>query len=267
MVWYDATYGYKKKITIDKTKVLEDCTDFPVLISATDADLKVTGSGGHVQSANGYDIIFTNSTENTKLSHEIETYVSGTGQIAFWVKIPSLSSVNNTIIYMYYGKAGVVANPSTTDTWNANYVVVYHMNDADNSTTVHDSTANANHGTPLFYVNIYFNGWIDDFRLSNIRRTNNWILTSYNSEESPSTFMSFDVEEEGGGGGGVCVDSGVRFWDGDEIVTLCRDDASPVKIFDGTTVIGLELVASASNEASNIRVFDGTTIKSIRREI
>jgi hypothetical protein len=36
----------------------------------------------------------------------------------------------------------------------------------------------------------YFNGALDEIRLSNIARTANWIQTSYNNESSPSTFYT-----------------------------------------------------------------------------
>lgn len=135
MVWYDTNYSYKKKITIDRTKVSGDEIDFPVLISVTDNDLRDEANGGHTKSANGYDIIFTNSAENTQLKHEIEKYTNTNGLLVFWVKVPALSSVFNTDIYIYYGKAGVGADPSTTDTWDSNFMAVWHMNSLLDSTS------------------------------------------------------------------------------------------------------------------------------------
>src|SRR5579875_367965 len=61
-------------------------SNFPVLISRTDADLKSAANGGLVQNSNGYDIIFTDSTETTKLDHEIEKYVASTGEVEMWVR-------------------------------------------------------------------------------------------------------------------------------------------------------------------------------------
>ena len=415
MTWYDNTYGYKKQVTIDKDKVLEDCTDFPVLISIEDADLLA-----HAESTNGYDIIFVNSLENAMLDHELETFNSSSGTLVAWVCIPSLSSTDDTIIYMYYGKSGCI-NQSTTDTWDANYIAVYHLIGSDTIATCNDSTANINTGswngqmptltaeqkfgnssqyfdgdgdyitlpaachiggtghtieswfkisalapncTPREGNQIFNSGdvdsseqifmseydplcsnfhdyigvragaaqwdiagtapdtnwhrwvgaintndavsifdsatigtdnscsvplaggaaqWafighkagsstrdmlgaIEELRISNIRRTNNWIVTGYNSESSPSTFMGFGAEIPYSTGG-ACTDSGLRLWDGNNILTLCRDDTSPLKMFDGTNIVGIGLVASASNEASHLRIFDGTNIKSIRKYV
>lgn len=147
-MWADYDYLYKYKITINPAQVAGDETDFPVLVSVTDNNLRDTANGGHVNNSNGYDIVFYNSTELTKLDHEIERYVNTTGILIYWVKIPSLSSTSNTIFYMYFGKNGVTVDPSTTNTWNASFQAVWHMDDAT-TTTIDDSTANGNDGTKV----------------------------------------------------------------------------------------------------------------------
>ena len=60
-------YSYGKKITIDNTKVSGSGshTNFPVLISLTNNDLRTTGNSGYVQSSNGYDIVFTSGNGST----------------------------------------------------------------------------------------------------------------------------------------------------------------------------------------------------------
>ena len=57
------------------------------------------------------------------LTHEIESYTSGTGTLVAWVEIPSLSSAANTVIYMYYGNAAATSQQNVTGTWNATYRV------------------------------------------------------------------------------------------------------------------------------------------------
>ena len=95
--WYNASWQYRKTITIDYTKVSGSQTNFPVLINLTsDSDL-----AAHARS-NGFDILFTSSDGTTKLSHEIEKYTSATGELVAWVKVPSLSSTADTVLYMYY---------------------------------------------------------------------------------------------------------------------------------------------------------------------
>ena len=145
MIWADADYAYKKKITIDHTKVAGDEVNFPVLVSVEDADLADTANGGHIESSYGYDIVFYDDTD-TLLAHEIDRYVNTDGTLVAWVKVNSLSSTEDTVIYLYYGRRGVIANPSSTDTWDANFKMVQHMNDATTS-TIADSTSYGNDGT------------------------------------------------------------------------------------------------------------------------
>ena len=75
------SWSYKKLITIDHTKVDATLTDFPVLVSITDADLKDTDNGGSVRPG-GDDIKFT-LTDSTELNHEIELYEGSTGKLRF----------------------------------------------------------------------------------------------------------------------------------------------------------------------------------------
>lgn len=86
-------YGYGRSIAIDHRRVPNsDQTDFPVLVSGTFPFLATVANGGHVQSANGYDIVFTSdSAGQTRLDHEIESYNPANGAAAFWVRIPTLS--------------------------------------------------------------------------------------------------------------------------------------------------------------------------------
>ena len=141
MAWADVTYAYKKKITLNHAQVQGDETDFPVLIYVTDNDLRDEANGGHVKSASGYDIVFYNGAEDTLLKHEIEKYTNTDGKLVYWVKVPSISSsAPSTEIYIYYGKVGVVVDPSTTDTWDGDFIAVYHLTDLE------DSTSNNNDG-------------------------------------------------------------------------------------------------------------------------
>ena len=72
--WYNASWDYRKKITINSANVSADLTNFPVLISlASDSDLASDAQN------DGDDILFTADDEVTKLSHEIETFNGTSG--------------------------------------------------------------------------------------------------------------------------------------------------------------------------------------------
>ncbi|MEM7298244.1 MAG: DUF2341 domain-containing protein, partial [Bacteroidota bacterium] len=135
-------YSFKKAVTINSSMVSgsSDLTDFPVLISFTDAQLASTGNGGNVESTNGYDIRFTYQDDVSFLDHEIEYYDETTGEYVAWVRLPVFSATENTVLEMYYGNSLVTTDPSTTGVW-VDYHVVFHMSDND------DSSPNGYNGT------------------------------------------------------------------------------------------------------------------------
>jgi Concanavalin A-like lectin/glucanases superfamily/Domain of unknown function (DUF2341) len=148
--WYNAAWGYRKPITIDHTKVSSSTqSNFPILISRTDASWKHTGSGGHGGKTNGGDILFTAADGTTKLDHELEKYVSSTGELIAWVRIPSLSNTTDTVIYAYYGNASAADQQNPTGVWDSNYKTVWHLGNGtaiggDSTTNAHTLTANGN---------------------------------------------------------------------------------------------------------------------------
>ncbi|MCK4745068.1 DUF2341 domain-containing protein, partial [Candidatus Parcubacteria bacterium] len=150
--WYGtAGWGYRKKITIDNTKVPNtDQANFPVLVNRLDDDWKDTGSGGNVGQTDGGDFLFTSSDGQTKLSHEIEKYTNTTGELIAWVKIPSLSASADTEIYLYYGNAGCADQWNAAGgTWDSSFEMVQHMNEdpSGGAPQMIDSTGNLNNGT------------------------------------------------------------------------------------------------------------------------
>jgi hypothetical protein len=158
-------FGYMKPITIDRTKVAlpgtvtTALTNFPLLISCADPNLRSTTYGGHVTSASGYDIVFRSrddaicggaGTAPCQLDHEIEAYDQTNGKLTAWVRIPSLNTnaaSSNTIIWVYYGNPDIttsLANPGGV--WDGNFVGVWHLSDNAANTTVAESSA-GNTGT------------------------------------------------------------------------------------------------------------------------
>jgi len=132
--WY-SSWQLRKAITIDATKVSSGPhTNFPVLVNlSSDSSLASRAQ------ADGDDILFTSSDGTTKLSHEIEKYGSSTGELVAWVKVPSLSSASNTVLYMYYGDASVASQQDATNVWDSNYTGVWHLSETGTGTR-YDST-------------------------------------------------------------------------------------------------------------------------------
>jgi hypothetical protein len=138
--WWNANWPYRKKITIDYTKVSADLQNFQVLISINnDVDL------ANKAQTNGGDIVFTD-INNNRLNHEIELFNKTSGRLVAWVSIPQLSSTTNTIIYMYYGNPTTENQQRQTSVWDSNFVMVQHLEETS-TTSRNDSTIYGNNGT------------------------------------------------------------------------------------------------------------------------
>jgi hypothetical protein len=133
--WWDPAWGYRRTVTVDHLRVVEDQTQFPVLVDFSDASL-----GSHAKT-DGSDIAFVDSN-NVKLAHEIESYDSASGHLIAWVKIPLLSSTQDTMIYMYYGNSMAANQQNPGAVWDSDYAMVQHLE--EQSGTRYDSTGNAN---------------------------------------------------------------------------------------------------------------------------
>ncbi len=136
--------GMKRTVTIDHTKVSNsDQSDFPILFSGTYSFLATTPNGGEVNNANGYDIIFTSDAAGQQvLDYEIDNYNPSTGAAGFWIRIPTLSHVADTIIYMFYGVPDVTSSQEhKAGVWRNNYLSVYHLGNGTSLSTADSGSA------------------------------------------------------------------------------------------------------------------------------
>lgn len=156
MAWLTG-FTYRKKITIDHTKVDADLTHFPVTVFLGPGQKDVFLELAY---ADRKKIAFTRDDETTELYGEIEQYdvankravyhVSGAG----WV----LSSSVDTIFYLYFDSThadntahiGDSGGAVAQNVWDSNFKAVYHMSQdpTGGSGCILDSTSNGNHGTP-----------------------------------------------------------------------------------------------------------------------
>ena len=144
-------YSFVRPIVIDHTRVPNtDQVNFPFLFSTTDPAFATTVNGGHVASSNGYDIVFSSDPAGVNtLDYELEKYDPATGQIIAWIRIPTLSHLGDTTLYMFYGNASISdSQQNAPGVWNNGYLGVWHLaNGSVLSAT--DSTVNAYSGTIL----------------------------------------------------------------------------------------------------------------------
>jgi hypothetical protein len=140
---YDDSWMYRKKITINAGQVTDNLVNFPMLINVTDSDLKDRAM------SNGYDIFFRASDGQTKLDHEIEMFNSTTGELVAWVRIPSLSSLSDTVIYMHYGDSNSEDQSNPSGVWDDYFGGVWHLSEdpSGSAPQFSDSSGNDNDGT------------------------------------------------------------------------------------------------------------------------
>jgi len=144
-------YSHRLKITINESLVpgSESLTGFPVLFSYADPTLRSTSNGGSVYFADGMDFCFTDQDSITVVDYEIENYDPVTGSLSAWIRIPSVSAVSNTELFLYYGNPEGLPLWDKAGVWSNQYTAVWHMADdpSGDGPQINDATSLMNHGT------------------------------------------------------------------------------------------------------------------------
>lgn len=147
--WYDPSWPYRVKVTVDHTQVPADATDFPVYV---DLSLLPAGFHTHVNQTDARDIRVTEDDGITEVPREVVSYASTTNTGELYFKAAgTLSSSIDTDFYIYYGNSGAsdyaVSDPNgRNNVWDSYFEGVYHLPNGT-SLKVNDSTGNANDGT------------------------------------------------------------------------------------------------------------------------
>ena len=267
MAWFDTDWGFRKKITIDNTKVGGTVTDFPVLISLT-TDTELAASAQN----DGDDILFTQTDEVTKIPHEIEVFDGGDGELVAWVKVPSVSGSTDTDIYMYYGNATVGNQEDITAVWDSNYLGVWHLHD-----DFLDSTSNNLDGTNNSTVDIIGKiadgqDFIHDTNTQNVDLgnpsilnfgTGNWTIQCWwlkTSGEDSTQEEAMLIGKGGGGSGGIRYVLQNQTNPGGGPSLIVDDNSVKYLIQEGST-----LADGAWHMSHGVR--DGTTLRFYRDKV
>lgn len=148
----EAAYSYYRTITVTSTDTFASGTlnNFPMLVNISSSSyLQDISTGGRVNNASGYDIIFSASSSCVNpLYFERERYNSSTGELVAWVNVPT--STAGTVTHLCYGDTSVTTDQSSsTATWNSNFKGVWHHKETATNTSAYilDSTSNANNGS------------------------------------------------------------------------------------------------------------------------
>ncbi len=143
--WYNASWQYRKRITIPAANVTGTFAEFPVAIEiASDASLQA-----HALS-NADDIIFVDHIgPATPVDHYIVDYDTATGALTAWVKFPNLSDASDNEVFMYYGNAGATNTEDPVGVWD-HYDGVWSLEEAatdeGTTTTFNDLTTDNSPG-------------------------------------------------------------------------------------------------------------------------
>ena len=176
----------------------------------------VPNSGLTISDAAGLDGFTSAATFETWLKTDdigIEQGVLakwGTGNKAWFIELSP--NAGTTKIMFYFTEDGATSNyvfaSQTLITgnwyhlavvWQSNQVPLFYLNGnlvatwrGDTSTTIYDGTAVQGIGQR---VPFYFNGVMDEVRISDVDRSDGWLSTQYNNQVDPSTFMEVGPEE------------------------------------------------------------------------
>ena len=140
--WWNDDWTYRKPITIDTTPKGASMTPatgrVPLLVRLHSGNFQFDGVA-----KNGADLRFIAADGKKPLNYEVETFdpVMGVGQV--WVDTADLPSNGQQTIWMYYGNAKAPVQSSGAATFDADYTLVYHFDEAAGSPPK-DATAYAN---------------------------------------------------------------------------------------------------------------------------
>ena len=162
MAWLSVLWRYRRKITIDYTKIDSTLTNFPIFVkisaSSGIGNNDLTDIFDHLGAENK-KIAITTSDGVTECYTEIERWDDTGEEAELWVKVPSISSSADTDLYIYYDVdhadnttyIGDTTDAAAQAVWDSDYKLVAHMAqdpNGDPASGILDSTTNVNHGTP-----------------------------------------------------------------------------------------------------------------------
>jgi len=157
----ETRYGYANAlaITIDHTKVTTLLTDYPIMVYLSAASGQnnddVSFVFDELQADGNRKKISIRTPDGTECYVEIDQWDDGNEKAWLHVKVSSIASSEDTVLYLYYD---ILAADNTTyvgdtnssaaeNVWDASFKAVYHMSDGADNAHIYDSTSNNNDGT------------------------------------------------------------------------------------------------------------------------
>lgn len=143
--WWNDDWSYRKAITLDTSPkgagMAQAPGRVPLLIRLHPGNFQFDGVA-----KSGADIRFIAADGKTPLNYEVESFdpVMGVGQI--WLDTTDLPANGQQTVWMYYGNTKAPAQSSGAATFDADYTLVYHFDDAAGALPK-DTTAYGNNAT------------------------------------------------------------------------------------------------------------------------
>jgi len=148
--------GWKRKVklTIQSTKVSGDVSNFPTLLTRANVPAEMLTSGGAFACKSGGGDIRVSSDVYGINPCSVEVVVCelnanpALAQLEVWVRVPFISSANDTDIWLWYGNPDATANANThalgrNAVWSNGYRGVWHIQalNAVDSTGIHSNAS------------------------------------------------------------------------------------------------------------------------------
>jgi len=172
--WLDG-WNKRIKITVDHNDIDSTLFDFPVLIHLSNSSGRSNYDVSFVfdelqNNANRKKIAITTSNQ-TQCYVEIEKWDSANEQAWLWVKVPSIDSTSDTVLYLYYDRdhadnidyVGDTDSTPAENVWDSSFKGVWHLCETIGGiNATKDSTSNNNDGTDYGSPALGTTGQIDN---------------------------------------------------------------------------------------------------------
>ncbi|GFZ88061.1 DUF2341 domain-containing protein [Dyella caseinilytica] len=127
--WWNDDWSYRKPITLDTTSkganIADSAGRMPLLIRLHPGNFQFDGI-----SKTGDDLRFIGSDGKTPLNYQIESFDPVMGVAQIWLDVQDLPASGQQTIWMYYGNSKAPALSSGPATFDADYTLVYHFDEA-----------------------------------------------------------------------------------------------------------------------------------------
>lgn len=140
--WWQSDWSFRKQITIDTTpkgaNIANPAGRVPVLVRLHSGNFSFNDAQD-----SGADLRFVGADDKTPLAYHIESFDPLLGVATLWVDVPDFPAGSAKQIWLYYGNKKAGAGADVAGTFDADYSLVYHFDEAA-GTPPKDRTAYGN---------------------------------------------------------------------------------------------------------------------------